>query len=159
MKKLFFLLLLTSLSAKSQVLITWYNNDNADVMYSYMDTEVPPCATVVWKGDTITACATTKVYTFNYAKPKFNSITETYYNGATPEEQEFYEAKQYADAVPLDAITAIDTRFTTPKTNAQLDELYQQPAPFMLYCENIGDGIIYIKGTDGWRIILTENND
>lgn len=160
MKKLIFLTtLLLCFTVKSQTLITWYNYDTKDLMFAYFDTIVPPCTVLEWRGEVVNACPTTVVYNNNYAKPKFDAVGHVWYNAATPQEQEFFEAKQEADAVPLDATMAINTRFITTKTDAQLDELYPQPAPFFLYCENIEDGTLYLKVSEGWRIIQTENNE
>lgn len=161
MKNVFFILLLfVSSLCKGQVFVTWYDSDTFDLLYGeYMDA-LPPCDTVITEAnDTIHLCATLKVYGSNYAKPRFDPVNEVYYNAATPEEQELFEAQQEANNVPLDAKTGLNNRFTTEKTDAELDALYPQEPPFFLYCENIGDGILYMKCPNSWRIVQTIPND
>ncbi len=166
MKKCMFIIaLFTGLlsMAQQKVLYSWYDDTTKDFMYSQFDTIVPQCVNMVWKGNSVTACATTALVTADWAKPRFNPDTHVFYNAATTQEQENYLADQEAASVSPTAQAATNYVLTTPQSNEQLNNRYaMQGEGFILYCKNIplNDGSTgYIKGKNGdWGKIYISSN-
>jgi hypothetical protein len=159
MKKILFILLFACTLCNGQTLYSWYNATNKDFLFSEFADAYPACDTIVVGVDTIQRCATRALVTNSWAKPRFDPVNQVFYNAASVTEQEKYLAEKAANAVDPSATSATNPALLTPKTDAELNILYPQPAPFWLFCENIEGGIIYIKGSQGWRKVTTYSNN
>lgn len=160
MKNIIFILLFACSFCNGQdVLVSFYDADTYDYLEARFLDHVPPCDTIVVGTDTIHRCATIAKVPEDWSAKRYDPQTQTFYNAATLQEQELYLAKKAADAVDPSATTASNPALVSRKTDAELNALYPQPAPFWLFCENIEGGIIYLKGAEGWRVVPTYSNN
>lgn len=99
--------------------------------------------------------STKKMVTEQWAKPRYNPETDSFYNAATEQEQEdFITAKNRAAEYSVK--WANRPEWLTEQTAESLNEAFPDcPLPFTVYAPNIGSGTKYEKSATGIWVAFT----
>jgi len=114
--------------------------------------------------------STSVLCTENWADPRFNTNTNSWYNAATQEEQDTYlriqKVNEQLSLINSEVMNIVNEEIVTWQTNSMLNEIYgNQLEGFKVFCPNLpnrsfeGSQTEYTKGKNGeWSYILIFKN-
>lgn len=101
-------------------------------------------------GDPAPPNSTTKLLMNQWVKPMYDPITDTLYNGGTPEEQLIFEIR-FEVLTRSNEIIFKSDRLLTHQTNNSLNIIYNDLVPdgFIIIAPKVGTGMGYVKTANG----------